>query len=250
MTCSGTSATILSCLVPKVNYLGTVAVTQKALPLLREQPRASPTTTGRSETNAETKKTTLPSLILNVGSIGARQAAGFGSAYLCTKAAMVHFNECLRQEMAAIQPSCFSSEGAVRVVLLEPGFFDSNLLSSGAANGAEETATTMLGRSTSTSTSAKNEGESTSSAALESIYGSFSATMEGMKKQIRMAERANGSTKKIGRLAAEIVGSRSPPKARYVIGWDARLIQFFVAYLPCWVTDLEFRMRFRSGRPH
>merc|ERR1719375_397547 len=62
----------------EANYLGTVRVTKAFLPLLRRD-------RGR---------------MVMVGSAGDRKPAGFGSAYLSTKAAVAWFTECLRQEMA------------------------------------------------------------------------------------------------------------------------------------------------------
>lgn len=40
--------------------------------------------------------------VVNIGSIGARMPSSFGSAYLSTKAAMVSYSECVRQEVRLI----------------------------------------------------------------------------------------------------------------------------------------------------
>ena len=62
-----------------------------------------------------------------MGSIGGHAPSAFGSAYLSTKAAMMSFSQCLRQEVHRF---------GVRVSLVEPGFFRTELLKRGASNGA------------------------------------------------------------------------------------------------------------------
>ena len=52
--------------------------------------------------------------------------SAFGSAYLATKAAMVSYSECIRQEVYRF---------GVRVCVVEPGFFATELLANGSANG-------------------------------------------------------------------------------------------------------------------
>ena len=87
-----------------VNFFGVVRVTRAFLPLLRKS-------TGR---------------LINMGSIGARMPSAFGSAYLSTKAAMCSYSDSVRQEV---------SRFGVKVSLIEPGFFSTSLLDSGAADG-------------------------------------------------------------------------------------------------------------------
>lgn len=87
-----------------VNFFGVVRITRAFLPLLRKN-------TGR---------------LINMGSIGARMPSAFGSAYLSTKAAMCSYSDSVRQEV---------SRFGVKVSLIEPGFFSTGLLDSGAADG-------------------------------------------------------------------------------------------------------------------
>ena len=54
-----------------------------------------------------------------IGSIGGHAPSAFGSAYLSTKAAMISFSACLRQEVHRF---------GVRVAIVEPGFFRTDLL--------------------------------------------------------------------------------------------------------------------------
>ena len=55
--------------------------------------------------------------------------SGFGSAYLSTKAALVSYSEAVRQEVHRF---------GVRVCVIEPGFFATNLLVNAARSGQEE----------------------------------------------------------------------------------------------------------------
>jgi NAD(P)-dependent dehydrogenase (short-subunit alcohol dehydrogenase family) len=92
-----------------VNYVGTVRMTRAFLPMLRENQ-------GR---------------LINMGSIGARMPAAFGSSYLPAKAAMLSYSDCVRQEVF---------RHGVKVVYIEPGFFETSLLTSARANGATHAA--------------------------------------------------------------------------------------------------------------
>ena len=62
-----------------VNFFGTVRMTKAFLPMLRAH-------RGR---------------LVNMGSIGAAMPSAFGSAYLATKAAMVSYSHCVRQEVGS-----------------------------------------------------------------------------------------------------------------------------------------------------
>lgn len=184
----------------EANYLGTVRVTKAFLPLLRRD-------RGR---------------MVMVGSAGDRNPAGFGSAYLSSKAAVAWFTECLRQEM---------SRFGVKVPLVEPGFFASGLLTSAAANGRREST---------------DEGE------LVSVYGHHDAMMCEVQKPIELAEKLNGGfggmESACGGAVVDAACTRFP-LMRNVVGIDANLVLRWVPYLPTFLLDFEFAMRHRRVHP-
>lgn len=184
----------------EANYLGTVRVTKAFAPLLRRD-------RGR---------------MIMVGSVGDRNPAGFGSAYLSSKAAVAWFTECFRQEMTRF---------GVRVCLVEPGFFASNLLASGSSNGQKESA---------------DKGE------IAAAYGSFDAMMSEVRKPIELMEKLNGGfggmESACGGAVVDAACTRFP-LARSVVGVDAYLFLRWVPYLPTWILDFEFAMRHRKVHP-
>jgi len=184
----------------EANYLGTVRVTKAFAPLLRRD-RAR---------------------MVMVGSVGDRNPAGFGSAYLSSKAAVAWFTECFRQEM---------SRFGVRVCLVEPGFFSSGLLTSGSSNGREESVA---------------EGD------IGKAYGGFNAMMDEVQKPIEFMEKLNGGFDGMERVCGGAVVDAACehfPLTRGVVGVDAKLILWWVPYLPTWLLDAEFAMRHRKIHP-
>merc|ERR1719191_652008 len=99
--------------------------------------------------------------MIMVGSVSDRNPAGFGSAYVSSKAAVGWFTECLRTEMARF---------GVKVILVEPGFFASGLLNSASAAGRRESA---------------------DSGSLLEVYGHYDTMMEEVQKPICIAETCN-----------------------------------------------------------
>lgn len=184
----------------EANYLGTVRVTKAFLPLLRKD-------RGR---------------MVMVGSAGDRNPAGFGSAYLSSKAAVAWFTECLRQEMARF---------GVFVALVEPGFFASGLLASASANG---------------------QRESSEEGGMVAVYGKHAAMMNEVQKPIEFFERLNGGFDGMetacGGAVVDAACTRFP-LARNVVGIDANLFLRWVPYLPTNVLDWEFAMRHRRVHP-
>jgi NAD(P)-dependent dehydrogenase (short-subunit alcohol dehydrogenase family) len=178
-----------------VNFFGALRVSKAMLPMLRAN---------------------TPSRLLNHGSLGAIKASGFGSAYLCSKAAMSHLNECLREELNRFD---------VKVVMVMPGFFQSNLLARGGANGAKESDDEMT-----------------------PVYGNYDQMMTETSKNIEMSEKLNGPTTYIAEIFLEAATSRIP-KARYVLGYDAQIIRTVVCYLPAWVTDFVFSTMHKAAHP-
>jgi NAD(P)-dependent dehydrogenase (short-subunit alcohol dehydrogenase family) len=179
-----------------VNFFGALRVSKAMLPMLRAN---------------------IPSRLLNHGSTGAIKASGFGAAYLCSKAAMCHLNECLREEL---------NRFGVKVVMVMPGFFQSQLLARGGANGAKES---------------DNE--------MTPIYGDYGKMMAETSKNIEMAEKLNGPTTYIAEIFLEAATSRIP-KARYVLGYDAHIIRTVVCCLPAWITDYAFSTLHKSAHPN
>ena len=74
---------------------------------------------------------------------------------------MATFNECLREEMHIF---------GIKVVTIEPGFFDTNLRASGASNGAAESSNKFSG--------GQPEDE------LSIAYGDFDGMMSAVGKNI------------------------------------------------------------------
>ena len=162
-----------------VNFFGTVRMTKSFLPMLRE-------TQGR---------------LINIGSIGARMPSAFGSSYLSTKAAMLSYNDCVRQEVHRF---------GVKVCLIEPGFFATELLANGAMAGANDE--------------------------TDSVYPSYQKKMEATKKPIEMMEWLNGSLDRVTDCVVDGITNHIP-LARYTIGYDARIIRHILVYLPSWIID-------------
>jgi len=174
----------------EVNFFGTVRCTKAFLPLIRSSQ-------GR---------------IVNMGSIGAHSPSAFGSSYLSTKSAMVSYSQCVRQEVHRF---------GVRVSLVEPGFFRTELLSSGGANGA---------------TGAKDQGEE------EKLgdYPRYQDKMKATEKAIQASEFLNDvlSGGVPGVVDCVLDALCNPhPLSRYIVGVDAYILRFVVAYLPAWVVD-------------
>merc|ERR1711998_392523 len=166
----------------EVNFFGSVRLTQAFLPMIRKS-------RGR---------------IVNIGSIGARMPSAFGSAYLPTKAAMVSYSECVRQEVFRF---------GVRVVTVEPGFFETELLANGSSHGA------------------------TDSDANDSVYPSYAKKMAETAEPIRAAEKLNGGKQGLRHVTACVTDAvRSPvPLTRYTVGYDAKLIRHVLVFAPAWL---------------
>ena len=164
-----------------VNFFGVVRMTRAFLPLLRKH-------RGR---------------LVNMGSIGARMPSAFGSAYLSTKAAMTSYSESVRQEVHRF---------GVKVSLVEPGFFATELLSDGSKAGG-----------------------------IFSVdppgYPAYAEKMANTAEPIRKMEWLNGhDCRKVTGAVVDALLNRFP-LARYTVGYDARLIRHFLVFLPSWVVD-------------
>jgi NAD(P)-dependent dehydrogenase (short-subunit alcohol dehydrogenase family) len=146
-----------------VNYLGAVRMTRAFLPLLRLHK-------GR---------------LVNMGSIGARMPSAFGSSYLPAKAAMLSYSECVRQE---------TYRHGVKVVYIEPGFFETSLLTSARANGAAHAA--ALGTTAAAAAPTKpDRAVCPDETERAEAYPSFETKMAKTAEQIRVFENLNGGAK-------------------------------------------------------
>jgi retinol dehydrogenase-16 len=170
-----------------VNYIGPIRITKAFLPLLRK-------TKGR---------------LINMGSMSDRMPSAFGSSYVSTKAALAFFSDCVRQEVHRF---------GVKVVLIEPGFFASNLLANGSANGAADS----------------NQTEE-----LKAAYGDYKKKMKAASDPIEMLEKLNGGAAGLATVADQVVDAAANifPKYKYVVGWDANLVLRWLPYVPEWIID-------------
>jgi len=188
-----------------VNYLGAVRMTRAFLPHLREAH-------GR---------------LVNMGSIGARMPSAFGSSYLPAKAAMLSYSECVRQEVY---------RHGVHVAYIEPGFFETSLLSHASANGAAHAA----------NAAAKAPGSSGAPSCIvdpesrAAAYPSFEAKMAKTTEQIRTFERLNGDAAGVAHVVAATVDAlcNRVPLTRYTVGVDAWLMRYVLVWLPDRLVDL------------
>ena len=149
--------------------------------------------------------------LVNMGSIGARMPSAFGSAYLSTKAAMCSYSDCVRQEVHRF---------GVSVCLIEPGFFATELLANGSSAGADAACGTDR--------------------EVLNAYPSYAKKMEDTKKPIKLMETLNGGKSGLTYVTdccIDAVSNRFP-LPRYVIGWDAQVINYLlVPFAPAWVVD-------------
>lgn len=221
-----------------VNVLGTVRMTKAFLPLLRAS-------RGR---------------IVNMGSVGARMPSAFGSAYLLTKAAMVSYSECVRQEVHRF---------GVRVCCVEPGFFATNLLQAASTQGklALQTNNDPIRSSSSRSSSrnAKSSGNANTKTAaaagvveqsssrgqgreqfeaaatehVHAVYPEYAKKMSETAQLIRTVEWLNGGPRGVDAVTDCVVDAvcNRFPLTQYTVGYDARLTRHVLRFLPAWLID-------------
>ena len=135
--------------------------------------------------------------------------SAFGSAYLSTKAAMTSYSECVRQEVHRF---------GVRVCLVEPGFFATELLANGSSAGADVSHATDE---------------------IEKAYPSYQKKMDDTTKPIQILETMNGGKGGLNSVTdccVDAICNRFP-LSRYVIGYDAKLINHVLVYAPAWIVD-------------
>jgi len=175
----------------EVNYFGTVRMCHAFLPMVRA-------CKGR---------------VIFMGSIGPLMGSAFGCAYLSTKAAMMSFAQCLRQELHRF---------GVRVCTVEPGFFATGLLNNGLTNGA----------------AVSDRAAECDEEVLRS-YPDYSTKMSATTKPIRLCEWLNGGVDGVSKVADCVLDATLAryPLAQYTVGWDAVLIRHVLSRLPTWLVD-------------
>jgi NAD(P)-dependent dehydrogenase (short-subunit alcohol dehydrogenase family) len=146
--------------------------------------------------------------IVNIGSIGGRTALPFVAPYTASKFAMHAFSDSLRLELRAQR---------IHVALLEPGAIATEIWRKG-----DET---------------QDEVEAGLSPDLRDRYRKG---LDGARKATTRAARNAIAPEKVAGVVEHALTARRP-RARYVVGADAR-IQALVAHLPAPVTDRLLRL--------
>ena len=146
----------------ETNFFGAVAMTKAVLPVMRKQGSGH---------------------IIQVSSIGGLQGAISVSSYAASKHALEGWSESLRLEVNAL---------GIKVVLVEPGAFDTGVWTRGAVMGKE---------------------------AIKSSSPNFQRSLR-MRSVIQKIRRADPIA--VARVIAEIAQDPSP-KLRYLVGRDAKI---------------------------
>jgi NAD(P)-dependent dehydrogenase (short-subunit alcohol dehydrogenase family) len=140
--------------------------------------------------------------IVNISSIYGLMTTPLTGWYQASKHALEALSDALRVEIAA---------DGIAVVLIEPGAFRSNIW---------ETAGNDVQRR------------------LDSEYF---AAYRRLEEGIRVSQRLMGDPIEVARLIASVMAAKSP-KARYLVGYDARAIDIYAKLLPTEVRDRLARM--------
>lgn len=178
--------------VLEVNCLGTVRVTRALLPLLRAHGSGA--------------------RLVTMGSLSDRLPAGFGSAYVPTKAYCCWFTESVGAEVRRF---------GIRTSVIEPGFIATELLD--AAQTAGAAACSM-------------------SDELRSAYGDFAPMMTELRKAVELCEKVNGGKEGGGAWVADSTVdalSSKWPRSRYLVGWET-FVLMWLPRLPGWTRLVGF----------
>ncbi len=179
----------------EVNFFGVVATTQAALPLIRKADR------GR---------------IVQMGSIGGRQAAPLLGPYAATKYAIEAIGEAQRRELQV---------WGIEVIVIEPGAIATPIW----AKGQEAAAVKIEG---------KGERE------LE-LYGS---AFDALRAVATEGERRAVGPEAVAKVAEKAL-TEARPRPRYLVGTDAKILALITRFLPDRARDvLTLRiMRYTRG---
>lgn len=140
--------------------------------------------------------------IVNISSIYGLMTTPLTGWYQASKHALEALSDALRVELAA---------DGIAVVLIEPGAFRSNIWD-GASNDVHRR--------------------------LDSEYF---AAYRRVEEGIKVSQRLMGDPIEVARLIASVITAKSP-KARYLVGYDARAIDIYSKLLPTEVRDRLARL--------
>jgi NAD(P)-dependent dehydrogenase (short-subunit alcohol dehydrogenase family) len=187
-----------------VNCLGTVRVTKAFIDMLRAHGSGA--------------------RLITIGSLSDRLPAGFGSAYVPSKAYVCSFTECVGAELRRF---------GVRTAVIEPGFIATELLDAGQESGAKACAT--------------------ADADVCKAYGDFAPMMANVRKPVMFCESLNGGRTGGGAKVAEATMdalSSSWPRSRYLVGWEASLLGQ-LPRIPGWtrLLSIGFERQHRAVHP-
>ena len=123
---------------------------------------------------------------------------------------MCSYSECVRMEL---------HRHGVKVILIEPGFFTTELLANGSSAGAAASA-------------------GTDQEILDS-YPSYQEKMAKTAEPIQLVEMLNGGKDGLKYVTDRVIDAVCSrwPLPRYVVGFDAHAIDRFMSYWPAWLVD-------------
>jgi NAD(P)-dependent dehydrogenase (short-subunit alcohol dehydrogenase family) len=135
--------------------------------------------------------------IVNISSIYGLMTTPLTGWYQASKHALEALSDALRVELAA---------DGIAVVLIEPGAFRSNIW------------------------------ESASNDVQRRVDSEYFAAYRRLEEGIKASQRLMGDPIEVARLIASVITAKSP-KARYLVGYDARAIDIYSKLLPTEVRD-------------
>ncbi|XP_054253137.1 retinol dehydrogenase 16-like [Indicator indicator] len=171
-----------------VNLLGLIEVTLSLLPLLRQA-------RGR---------------VVNVASVMGR-VAFFGGGYCISKYGVEAFSDGLRLEVRHF---------GVKVSIIEPGYFRTDIISSQNVEKQFHRAWEKLPQET------------------KAIYGE--SYLQGYSVSLKMLQKKCSSNLGLVTDCMQHALTSCHPRARYSVGWDAKLFYIPLSYLPSALTDFIF----------
>merc|ERR1712232_422779 len=161
---------------------------------------------------------------MGIGSLSDRLPAGFGSAYVPSKAYVCWFTESVGFEMRRF---------GLRASVIEPGFIATELLDAGQEGGSK---------------ACENSTED-----CQKAYGDFLPMMVKMRKPVMMMEKINGGKDGGGAWVADSTVdalSSTWPRSRYLVGYEAGFMQM-LPMVPGWqrLMGFFFEMEHRAVHP-
>ncbi|NXF93455.1 RDH16 dehydrogenase, partial [Eubucco bourcierii] len=148
--------------------------------------------------------------VVNVASVMGR-VSFFGGGYCISKYGVEAFSDSLRIEMRHF---------GVRVSIIEPGYFRTTM-----------TSTDILNRELLSNWERLPQE-------AKAAYGDN--YLQGLRSVLNMMENSFSPTLRLVTDCMEHALTSCHPRARYLVGWDAKLIYIPLSYLPSALTDLLF----------